>query len=159
MSIPQPSYLFVTPFIQGIMQQEALRQMVHTYTRQQRNAIMTPPTADNDWGQPQYVYPPPADNQPCYYVQRSRAIVQPYGLMSKNVPTLFIPQGDPLDRGDYVSNIRAAPNPITGESLLLLDGPVEVEDTTPLASNVDGAILVQCSLRDVQIVPQGNPMP
>jgi len=133
--------------------------MVHVYTRHQRTPIVSGPSEDNDWGQPQYTYPAPAVDQPCYYIQRSRAVVQPYGLMSKNVPTLYILQGDPLDRGDYVSNIRTLPDPVTGETLLLLDGPVEVEDTTPWASNVDGAILIQCSLRDVQIVPQGNPMP
>jgi hypothetical protein len=159
MSIPQPTYLFVTPYLQQMFQQETLRQFVHTYTRLSRTPVLSAnPDADVDvWGQPTYTFPPPVPNLPCYYIQRSRPIIQPQGLMSANVPMLYVPFGDPLKRGDWVSNIQTVPDGTTGAIVSIFLGPAEVEDVSPRAPNVDGWIFLQAQLRDVKMVPDGRP--
>lgn len=153
----QPDYAFLTPYLQNMMQSEALRQLHHTYTKQLRSPVISEPEPLNDWNQPEYQYPAPITNLPCFYVQRSKPIIQPQGLMSKNVPLLYVPMGDMLRRGDWVSNVQTTVNPLTGTQVLLLAGPLEVEDTSPLSPNVEGWILLIAQLREVKQVPDGRP--
>jgi len=153
----QPDYALLTPYLQNMMQSEALRQLHHTYTKHKRVPLLTQAEPLNDWNQPEFVYPPPETELPCFYIQRSKPIIQPQGLMSKNVPLLYVPYGDTLARGDWISNVQTIVNVSTGTRALLLAGPLEVEDTSPLSPNVEGWILLIAQLREIKLVPDGRP--
>jgi hypothetical protein len=153
--VTQP-FTYVTPFIQSMVQQVTGDFLVHTYTRQDRTPILTGPSADDDWGQPQYVFPDPVPGLSCYYVVRARAIRQPQGLMSANVPTLYVPFTDTLQIGDYVSDIYTPPDRF-GNTVLLLLGPVRVETLEQASPNAGGAVVLQASLREIEIVQTAAP--
>lgn len=153
MSIQNPSYLNVTPYLQGLFQHETARFLAHTYTRHRQTPITSGPNADDDWGQPNYTTPPPEPNQPCFYQVERGAIVRPYGIISQNLPMLTIPFNDPLQEGDHVSDIFTLADPARGiPAVQLLVGPVEVESINDQQPGYGGVMLRQAILRDITAV-------
>ena len=154
-----PSFQYMTPFLQDMFQTETTRFLQHTYTRQSRKPIQNLDGSEvvDDWGQPTYVFPDPVPNQPCYYQLQKRAIVLPTGLITQNLPVLIIPASDPLAEGDFVSDVLTPPDPETGTVVVLLVGPVEVENVQPQAANTNGGIFNQAIMRSIEVIPSQRP--
>jgi hypothetical protein len=96
-------------------------------------------------------------NQPCYYEILKRPLVLPTGLITQNLPVIIVPPDDPLQQGDFISDVQTAPDPVSGTTVLLLMGPVEVENIFPQAPNVNGGIFNQATMREIAILPSQRP--
>lgn len=115
--------------------------MTHTYTRIPRLA-----GADDAWGDQSFTPGTAQANRPCRYFERSTVTVDPNGLTNLNVPTLMVPTSDVLGKGDQVSQIQ------TSDGTLLVGGPIEVEDISPVFPDAGGPIYRRALLRQVQNV-------
>src|SRR5258708_8026115 len=136
------------------MRREMRRFLLHSYTRTPRLITADTGTGDpttdpgvDEWNQPVYSFGPPVSGIPCFYELREIPVITPQGLTTLNLPRLILAIGDPLKKGDHVSNI------ITSDKTVILVGPVAVEDVRPQDPNVGGPVLIEAVLREVQFLP------
>lgn len=147
-----PVFRYISPGLLDIMRREYDRSFIHTYTRYPRTPPMVtdPPTplTDDDWGLPNYQFAPiQIDNIPCFYLEQEVPVVTPTGLITINTPYLTIRFDDQLEEGDRVGNIKT----LSGASLL--EGPVLVEQFTPMGTDSGDAVYGQAQLRRVKNLP------
>jgi len=137
------------------MQLETKRYLQHIYTRTTKTPItdiLTGETNTDEWNQPVYLTEVVTPNLPCFYQVVNRTIVTPYGVTVQNVPVLSVPTDDPLAEADIVTNIQTSADPRTGAQVMLLAGPVAVEQMSLMAPEFGGSIFKQVTLRQVQVV-------
>lgn len=114
---------------------------VHTYTRTPRAA-----GADDAWGDQSFSDATPLTGRPCKYREASTPLVGPNGLEVVNIPQMQVPALDPITMGDKVSQIKDAYGNV------MVQGPVEVEDVSPVGTIAGGPLHLQVRLRQVQNV-------
>ncbi len=147
-----PIFRYTSPGLLDIMRREYDRTFIHTYTRYPRvpPEVTDPPTplSEDDWGLPVYSFSPVRmDNIPCFYLEKETPVVTPTGLITINIPNLYIRFDDQLAEGDRVANIKT----LTGISLV--EGPVMVEQITPMGTDAGDSVYGLAQLRRVKTLP------
>jgi hypothetical protein len=124
----------------------------HTYTRVTRSTVVddpSTPTEDesHDWWGAEvttHTVSNTVPDVPCSYTERERLIRTADGMLLVNTPALKIEYTDPLDVGDWVSDVRDE------DELLLMAGPAVVEEITPIAPS--GPVVMRIALvRQVRV--------
>lgn len=155
-----PKFLRITPFQQSVMRLETRRFLQHLYTRIPSIPIFDTGTGNpatdpgvNDWNLPLYQNVIPIINLPCFFSYRVRTIVQPYGVTNVDEAVLVVEASDTLAEGDHVMNILTLPDPVTGQSVSILLGPLIVEKVTPQDPLYGTSLFNEATLRDMRVVP------
>lgn len=142
--------LLITPGLSAMLRHQAGQVFWHTYSRTPRTAVPDNPSTIgtdeslDDWGE--QVYNPVAaiPLQPCMFVDAGQTLIGPNGLIEISRPTLLVPNTDPIQEGDVISNVRTLD---AAGSILLLAGPVRIEEVTQVAPQFGGAIYKTALLR------------
>lgn len=125
------------------MRQEMRRFLVHQYTRIAREQVAT----EDAWGQQTYEFAAPVFNVPCFYDIQEKAVITAKGVTTLETTVLYLAYDDSSLEGDMVQNIT------TADGIVLLQGPVVLEDVRLRDPAINGGLFIQATLREVEYVP------
>lgn len=160
-------YQMVSPGTKAWLIRSTSRIFDHTYTLvPQVIADDDPgtPTVDeglDPYGQPIYENPGDLPGRPCHYIDRNNPGTTNQmdigGLSNVNYPELIIPGDDTtIQVGDHVKDIGVVQTTPDGvvSTLILVAGPVQIEDLRIGDPSPDGTLYLRARLRTVgEIVP------
>jgi hypothetical protein len=129
---------------------------IHEYTLTPTNLIVDDPStpstdeSQDPWGDSTTTPGTPLPNLPCQYMEQSVIEVSPSGPVEINRAVLLVPDIDLARPGDHAANVRTVADVSKNiPSIVLMLGPVRIEDVHVVAAMSGGTVYKEVVLRQV----------